>query len=340
MTKYAVNWNLQEDDFTQVFYTQNTKQTWFPEEINISADKNVWDTLTTAEKETYKKVLGGLTLLDTTQGAEGMPLIGMHIEGYQRKAVISFMGTMEHIHAKSYSRIFNSLASGSEIKDIFEWVESHEEVSGSEELQFKAQLISDYYNRLFEREVSDYDMYMGMVVSVYLESYLFYSGFFYPLYLAGQGKMTAAGEIINLILRDEAIHGVYIGLLAQEYFERLSEGQKRQAVAEREELLVRLYDNEELYTEKLYADINLVEEVKEFVRYNANKACMNLGFAPYFEQADINPIVENGLNTETKTHDFFSVKGNGYVKSVNVISTTDEDFTFEWLNEEAVEATS
>lgn len=307
MTKHAVNWNLQEDDFTQVFYTQNTKQTWFPEEINISADKNVWATLTTAEQETYKKVLGGLTLLDTTQGAEGMPLMAMHIEGYQRKAVLSFMGMMEHIHAKSYSRIFNSLADNNEIRDIFLWVESQDDITGSEELQFKAQLISDQYDRLFEREVSDFDMYLSMVMSVYLESFLFYSGFFYPLYLAGQGKMTASGEIINLIIRDEAIHGVYIGLLAQEYFERLSDEEKEAANKLRLDLLEILYGNEMKYTEKLYADIGLVDEVKEFVRYNANKACMNLGFPAFFEEAEINPIVENGLNTETKNHDFFSV---------------------------------
>ena len=63
---------------------------------------------------------------------------------------------------------------------------------------------------------------MAMVASVFLESYLFYSGFFYPLYLAGQGKLTASGEIINLIIRDESIHGVFVGILAQQIFAELS----------------------------------------------------------------------------------------------------------------------
>jgi ribonucleotide reductase beta subunit family protein with ferritin-like domain len=43
----------------------------------------------------------------------------------------------------------------------------------------------------------------------------------------------------------------------------------------------------------------------------------------------INPIVENGLRTETKNHDFFSVKGNGYVKATNVEKLQDDDFIFE-----------
>ena len=35
------------------------------------------------------------------------------------------------------------------------------------------------------------------------------------------------------------------------------------------------------------------------------------------------------MNTSTKNHDFFSVKGDGYVVSMNVESIEDEDFIFE-----------
>lgn len=69
-----------------------------------------------------------------------------------------------------------------------------------------------------------------MVASVYLESFLFYSGFYYPLYFYGQGKLMQSGEIINLILRDEAIHGVYVGLLAQEIYNKQTEEKKQSFV--------------------------------------------------------------------------------------------------------------
>jgi ribonucleoside-diphosphate reductase beta chain len=96
------------------------------------------------------------------------------------------------------------------------------------------------------------------------------------------------------------------------------------------ELLEALYENELLYTEDIYSSIGMVEEVNTFIRYNANKAMMNLGLEPHFEDEDINPIVENGLKTDTKNHDFFSVKGNGYVKATNVAKLSDEDFVFEF----------
>ena len=67
------------------------------------------------------------------------------------------------------------------------------------------------------------------------------------------------------------------------------------------------------------------------MKYNANNAFKNLGFNEIFEgitEKHVNPIVLNGLSTETKTHDFFSTKGNGYQKGI-VEELTDEDFKFD-----------
>jgi ribonucleoside-diphosphate reductase beta chain len=166
---------------------------------------------------------------------------------------------------------------------------------------------------------------MAMVASVFLESFLFYSGFFLPLWFAGQGKMVASAEIINLIIRDEAIHGLFVGLLAQEVYNELTEQEKNEVDYKLYELLNELMDNEIGYTEEIYSDIGLDNEVKSFLRYNANKALMNLGREAYYEDSEINPIVQNGLSTETKTHDFFSNKGNGYQKGI-VAPVTDDTF--------------
>ncbi|MEH7400866.1 MULTISPECIES: class 1b ribonucleoside-diphosphate reductase subunit beta [Bacillaceae] len=320
----AVNWNKKEDEFSLVFWKQNLSQFWTEEEIVVSSDKNTWNTLSKEEQSAFKKVLGGLTLLDTKQGGEGMPLILVHLKNLQAKSVLAFMGAMEEVHAKSYSHIFTTLATEDEIEDLFKWVDEHPILTK------KSELISSYYLNLLKRDVSDEELYMAMVASVFLESYLFYSGFFFPLYLAGQGKMTASGEIINLILRDESIHGVFVGLLAQQIYDQFADEQKTRLYNETMSLLVQLYEIELQYTEEIYSSIGLVDEVNKFIRYNANKALMNLGFDTYFDEEDINPIVLNGLKTDTKNHDFFSVKGNGYVKAVTVEKLTDEDFVFEF----------
>ncbi|HDR4421902.1 MULTISPECIES: class 1b ribonucleoside-diphosphate reductase subunit beta [Bacillus cereus group] len=318
----AVNWNKKEDDFSLMFWKQNIAQFWTEEEIAVSSDKNTWVQLSKEEQIAYKRVLGGLTLLDTKQGGEGMPLVLVHLENLQAKSVLAFMGAMEEVHAKSYSHIFTTLATEEEIDDIFDWVDNHPL------LEKKAGIITSYYRRLLKPEVTKKELYMAMVASVFLESYLFYSGFFYPLYLAGQGKLTASGEIINLIIRDESIHGVFVGILAQQLFAELSAEDQQEVQKETQELLMELYEIEMAYTEEIYTSIGLVEDVNRFVRYNANKGLMNLGLEPKFEEEEINPIVLNGLRTDTKNHDFFSVKGNGYVKATNVEKLSDDDFVF------------
>ncbi len=311
----AVNWNKEDDGFTQAFWDQNVKQFWLPEEISVSKDLKTWNDLKESEKELYKKVLAGLTLLDTKQGNNGVPSMMSLTDNLQRKAVLSFMGTMEEIHAKSYSSIFMTLLTTTQIDELFDWIESEPT------LQRKADLILAQY----ENTTDQRSLYLSMVTSVFLESFLFYSGFFYPLYLAGQGKMVASGEIISLILRDESLHGKYIGLLAQEIYDTFNEDEKFKLKVKMYEIFESLMENEINYTKKIYEGSGLIDEVITFLQYNANRALENIGFEDYYKVDEINPIVLNGLSTETKSHDFFSTKGNGYQKGIYE-ELEDEDF--------------
>ena len=61
-----------------------------------------------------------------------------------------------------------------------------------------------------------------------------------------------------------------------------------------------------------------------------NYALSCIDLEPMFDitENDVNPIVMNGYSTETKTHDFFSTKGNGYIKTTKVEELEDEDFYF------------
>jgi ribonucleoside-diphosphate reductase beta chain len=314
----AINWNALEDEFSLPFLQQNIAQFWIEDDVNVSGDLNNWATLAPAQQELYRKVLAGLTLLDTMQGGDGMPLIARHVPNRQARTVLSFMGMMEEIHAKSYSRIFSTLCTKAEIEELFTWVEQQPV------LQRKVELILPYYRNITDDE----SLYMAMVASVYLESFLFYSGFYYPLLLAGGGLMKNSGEIINLIIRDESIHGVYVGLLAQELYRNFHAETQQKLKAQTNQLLQQLMEVEEAYTSELYAELGLAEDVQRFLRYNANKALMNLGLDPIYEDTHYNPVVLAGLDTETKTHDFFSNKGNSYVKALNVEELRDEDFIF------------
>ncbi|WP_337102457.1 class 1b ribonucleoside-diphosphate reductase subunit beta [Paenibacillus sp. YIM B09110] len=316
------NWN-KEENYSIVFWNQNIAQMWVDTEFPISDDIRDWNELKDSEREVYKKVLAGLTGLDTMQGGEGMPLIAMHEADGRKKAVMSFMGMMEQIHTKSYSTIFTTLITSEDTDYLLEtWA------PGQRNLVYKAQRIGDYYRALLKPAASVYERYMACVASVLLESYLFYSGFYYPLYLAGQGKMTASGEVIRKILIDESIHGVFIGYIAQELRAQMTEQERERVAEETDILLADLHANETEYTREIYGDIGLVDDVLRFVEYNANKALMNLGLETVFTPAPFSAIVQNGLSTGTTNHDFFSKKGDGYVMALNIEKMTDDDFIF------------
>jgi len=319
----CTNWNVPED-FANTFWDQNLAQFWIDTEFPISDDLGDWNGLTEAERTVYKRVLAGLTGLDTQQGGEGMPLIALHTEDGRQKAVMTFMAAMEQIHAKSYSTIFTTLTTSEDTAYLLDrWAPNQRN------LKYKAERIGEYYRALIKPDATLYERYMACVASVFLESFLFYSGFYYPLYLGGQGKVTTSAEVIRKIMIDEAIHGLFVGYVAQGIYGRLTESERERAAAETDELLADLHANEVEYTRDIYGEIGLADDVMRFVEYNANRALMQLGLEPAFTPEPYSAIVANGIDTGTRNHDFFSQKGDGYVMALNIEPMTDADFVFE-----------
>lgn len=313
----AVNWNRQGGELVKAFWDQQWRQIWFPEEIAVSKDVKQWSRF--EHRETYKRVLGGLTLLDTIQTNIGMNEIARHAPDLQEKALYTVFAAFEAIHAKSYSYIFTTLCTNAEIEAIFDWVRKN----GN--LQYKAGRIADVYRSI--RDGDPVTLWKAMFASVMLESFLFYSGFFYPLYLGGLGILRSSSEVISLILRDESIHGVAVGYFAQQLYKTFPDHVREELAVWGYEFLLDLYHNELAYTDDVYADTGLAPEVKAYVRYNANKALMNLGFETMFPDEEVHPIVMNGIRNEGTTYDFFSQKGTTYAVA-KVAPITDETFAF------------
>ena len=72
----------------------------------------------------------------------------------------------------------------------------------------------------------------------------------------------------------------------------------------------------------------MIDEVITYVKYNVDYSLECLGLPKEFNigEEEVNPIVMNGYSTETKTHDFFSTKGNGYIKTTKVEELDDSVF--------------
>lgn len=311
-----VNWNTIEDEKDLEVWNRATNNFWLPEKVPVSNDLKTWGQLTPDEKTATMRVFTGLTMLDTIQSSVGaVSLIPDSLTPHE-EAVYSNFSFMEAVHAKSYSNIFMTLASTKEINEAFRWSEENDY------LQKKARIIQEHY--------AGDDPLKRKIASVFLESFLFYSGFYLPMYWSAHAKLTNTADIIRLIIRDEAIHGYYIGYKYQRGLESLSEVERADLEGFAYDFLYTLYENEVLYAQELYDGIGWTEDVKKFMKYNANKALNNLGYPALFatDETDVSPEILAALNPGgDENHDFFSGSGSSYVigKAEN---TTDDDWDF------------
>jgi ribonucleoside-diphosphate reductase beta chain len=312
----AINWNRIQDDKDLEVWNRLVNNFWLPEKVPLSNDIQSWNTLTPEEQTLTMRVFTGLTLLDTIQGTVGaVSLIPDAITPHE-EAVYTNIAFMESVHAKSYSSIFSTLCSTKEIDEAFRWSVENPN------LQRKAQIVMEYYrgDEPLKRKVA----------STLLESFLFYSGFYLPMHWSSRAKLTNTADLIRLIIRDEAVHGYYIGYKFQKGLERVDQAQRDEIKDYTFSLLYELYDNEVQYTQDLYDSVGLTEDVKKFLHYNANKALMNLGYEAMFPASvtNVNPAILSALSPNAdENHDFFSGSGSSYVIG-KAEATEDEDWDF------------
>ena len=311
-----INWNKIEDSVDLDVWNRLTQNFWLPEKVPLSNDIQSWGTLRPHEQKLTMHVFTGLTMLDTIQGTVGSMSLMPDARTQHEEAVITNIAFMESVHAKSYSSVFSTLCSTADIDEAFRWSEDNVY------LQKKAEIILGYYN-------GD-DPLKRKVASTLLESFLFYSGFYLPMYWSSRAKLTNTADLIRLIIRDEAVHGYYIGYKYQLGLAEQTPDRQAELKGYTYDLLMELYENECKYTHDLYDDKGLSEDVKKFLHYNANKALMNLGYDPLFpkEVCDVNPAILAALSPNAdENHDFFSGSGSSYVMGKHE-STTDDDWDF------------
>lgn len=311
-----VNWNKVVDHVDLDVWNKLTEQFWLPEKIALSNDLKSWSNLTEYEKLATMHVFVGLTALDTVQGVVGVPSLMVDAVTPHEEAVYTNISFMESVHAKSYSSIFSTLATSEMINDAYQWAEDNEY------LQTKMSKILDGYDSS--------DKYKKKIVSTLLESFLFYSGFFWPLYLSSRAKLTNTADMIRLIIMDESVHGYFIGYKYQKSVEKLSKEEQEKYKEFTYDLLLDLYDNEIKYTQDIYDPLGITDQVVSFLRHNANKALQNLGYEPLFPANSINvpATVLSALSPGSgETHDFFSGAGSTYTQLKNE-PLDEEDWDF------------
>lgn len=311
-----INWNKVKDPVDLDVWNKLTEQFWLPEKIALSNDLKSWGNFTEEEKSVTMKVFTGLTALDTVQGNVGAISLMADAKTPHEEAVLTNIAFMESVHAKSYSYIFSTLASSEAIEDTFRWAEEND-------------FLAEKMNMILDR-YEDVDQLERKIACTLLESFLFYSGFFWPIYLSSRARLTNTADLIRLIIADESVHGYYVGYKYQKAVSALSEEEQERYKSFAFELIQDLYDVEVKYTRDIYDPIGMSDDVIAFLKYNANKALQNLGYESLFPSSSftVQAAVLSALAPNSgETHDFFSGAGSSYTQLKNE-AMDEEDWSF------------
>ncbi|MBV7363273.1 class 1b ribonucleoside-diphosphate reductase subunit beta [Actinomycetaceae bacterium TAE3-ERU4] len=309
-----VNWNRVQDEKDLEVWNRLTANFWLPEKVPLSNDIPAWQKMTDEERTLTMRVFTGLTMLDTVQATVGEISQIQDARTEHEEAVYTNIAFMQSVHARSYSSVFSTLSNTPEIDAAYRWAVNNDL------LQARAKMVLQHY-------YGD-DPLKRKAASTLLSSLLLYAGFYLPLHFSVHATLTNTADMIRLILRDKAVHGYYSGYKFQRGLETHSAKEQAEMKDFVFTLLEDLYELEMEYSGELYEPLGLMDDVATFVRYNANKALMNLGYPDLFpaEETQVNPEILAALAPGAdENHDFFSGSGSSYIIGV-AEDTEDEDW--------------
>lgn len=268
----ALDWSDNIDEMDLVMWRTTVTNFWKPEKHKVSSDKRGWNNLWRPKQIAIMRAFATLSRLDTIQTEEGIDALKCTAGTQAEKHVLALIGGIEPVHNQAYSFVFTSLGLSKAERDAAkDFATNHPTVAKK--------------NAILQRGYESNDPLKIRIVSVMLESFAFFSGFFYPLYLASNEKvLKETAAVIKAILRDEATHANYIGYT----FRRLARLMKK-TDAEMEEyriwmldLFMELYEVELEYSKDLYGELDIFESLKKYLCYNGNRASQNLGYGDIF----------------------------------------------------------
>ncbi|WP_341856824.1 class 1b ribonucleoside-diphosphate reductase subunit beta [Brachybacterium sp. GPGPB12] len=314
-TARPINWNRVSDEKDLEIWNRLTANFWSPEKVPLSNDHQAWQALAPHERTLTMRVFTGLTMLDTVQATVGEICQIQDARTEHEEAVYTNIAFMQSVHARSYSSVFSTLTSTREIDEAYRWA------IGNDLLQARCKKVLQYYYGP--------DPLKRKVSSTLLSSLLLYAGFYLPPHFSVHATLTNTADMIRLILRDKAVHGYYSGYKYQRGLE--AHPNRRDEMKEfTYTLLEELYDLELDYSGELYEPLGLMGDVAAFVRYNANKSLMNLGYPARFtaEETSVSPEILAALAPSAdENHDFFSGSGSSYIIG-KAEHTSDDDWDF------------
>lgn len=312
----AINWNEIEDSLDHSTWEKLTSLFWLDTRIPVTNEKSQWEDLPENERKVFLKTLAGLASVATFQSERGFMVIEEGEHTQQEAAIYNNIQFIESVHAKAYNTILIGFNEPKEVDDILIWADNNIE------LKYRLDRILEVYKTGTTLQ--------KRVANLILEGVLTYSGLFTPLLYWTQKRFTSVAEIIKLVLTNESLHCFYISHKFQLGFSELSQQEQTELRDWTFDLFVDLVNNELNYIEQIYYRTDWLEEVKDFIRQQANNALKCLSFDTiYPESATNNTYIDsiNAILTKVTHHEVDSQSSISFqVDKEDLMTEEDYDF--------------
>ena len=310
-TSGILSWNDIKYDMAFERYKELLGNFWTPFEINMMDDAKQWKQFNNKSKDTFLKINGLVSILDSVQPRFFAQLI-KYISDPSIQNLFILCMQQEVVHNHSYSYIMSSIEKLENQNKAFDMARSEKAIHE------RNKLITDIYEEL-ENKPTVESFLKALIASIALEGINFYSAFAYFYNLARNQKMLKTSTMISYINKDELVHTKVVAdvlnLIVKEnphlheFVADFSTSFFKEAVEKEIEWSNYILAGEE--------DIDTYE-MNEYIKYRANKCLSMIGVKPLYEDVSDNPMPWIRAFTEENIDlgktDFFENKSRNYTK--------------------------
>ena len=288
------------------YYSQQNQMHWFPEDVPLHNDVKDWQTLDDNEKNLLTQIFRLFTQSDVDVSSGYVDRYMRIFKKPEARMMMGAFNNMESIHQHAYSLLLDTV--------------------GMPDIEYKAfadyEAMADKHEYVDAVRVSKGDK--GSIAkalaiySAFTEGLQLFSSFIVLLNFPRFGKMKGMGQIITYSIRDESLHVEAMTKLFREFIQEnldiwTDDFKKEiyQACREMVSLEDRFLD---LVFEMGDIDGLTKKEMKQYIRYIADRRLLQLGLKPNYNVKD-NPIgwLDDVLGVEHQN--FFEGRATTYMKA-------------------------
>jgi len=296
------------------YYSQQNQMHWFPEDVPLHNDVKDWQTMTDEEKNLLTQIFRLFTQSD-------VDVSNGYVDRYMRifrkpeaRMMMGAFNNMESIHQHAYSLLLDTVGMPEvEYKAFAEYeaMAAKHDYINSVKLPEKAatsSLVPD--RRAIAKALAIY--------SGFTEGLQLFSSFIILLNFPRFGKMKGMGQIITYSIRDESLHVEAMTKLFREFIQENIDIWTDSFKKEIYKACRQMVDLEDRFLDLVFEQGDITgltkEEMKQYIRYIADRRLLQLGLKPNYEVKD-NPLnwLDDVLGVEHQN--FFEGRATTYMKA-------------------------